>query len=274
MPPKLGILAGGGELPGHLIEHCRATGRDFFVIAFEGYTEPDMVAGTPHAWVRLGAAGNALKLLRKNGVGELVMAGRIERPTLASLRPDLRAARMFARLGTMALGDDGLLSAVTRELEEQEGFRIVGPDNLLQDLVAPTGVFGVHAPDDQALRDIERGVEVARALGALDVGQAVVVQEGIVLGVEAAEGTSKLLERCGTLRWEGFSGVLVKIRKPKQERRVDLPAIGVDTVSEAAKAGLRGIAVQAHGALIIDRAAVVRAADEAGLFVTGIEVTA
>jgi hypothetical protein len=185
----------------------------------------------------------------------------------------LRGVRFFAKIGKAALGDDGLLSAVTRELEE-EGFRIVAPDAILADLVAARGVYTKSAPDETAERDIARAIEVARGLGRLDVGQAVVVQAGIVLGVEAIEGTDALLARCAGLRRDAPGGVLVKMRKPMQDRRVDLPTIGVETVRGAVVAGLRGIAIEAGGSLVIDRARVVAAADDAGLFVVGVEIPA
>jgi hypothetical protein len=269
MADRLGILAFGGELPARLIAACRTRERPFFVLAFEGAADPATIADAPHAWVRLGAAGEGMRILRENGVEELVFAGGLRRPTLADLRPDWRAAKFFARIGLKALGDDGLLRAVIRELEE-EGFRVVSVEGILTQALAPDGPLGEHRPDDAALADIAHGVRVARALGALDIGQAAVVQQGIVLGVEASEGTDALLARCGPLRREGRGGVLVKIAKPGQERRADLPTIGVRTVAAAATAGLCGIAVEAGSTLLMDRAAVIAAADAAGLFVVGI----
>lgn len=271
--PKLGILAGGGELPARLIAACRATGRPFYVLAFEGHTDRRLVDGVPHGWMRLGALGEGLRLLHEAAVEELVLAGRIVRPALSELLPDLRGMRFLAKVGTAALGDDGLLSAVMGELEG-EGFRVIGPDAVLGDLIAPAGVYTTRHPDEAALADIARGIEVARGLGRLDVGQAAVVQAGIVLGVEAIEGTDALLVRCARLKRNAPGGVLVKMRKPMQDSRVDLPAIGVETVRGAAAAGLRGIAVEAGASLVIDRPAVVAAAEEASLFVVGVEVPA
>lgn len=269
MADRLGILAGSGDLPLRLIEACRATDRPVFVLAFEGAADPAILTGTQHAWIRLGAAGEGMRLLHEHGVTELVMAGGVPRPSLWSLRPDWRAAKFFAKIGYRALGDDGLLRAVIKELEE-EGFRVVGADSLLGDALAPAGPFGTAAPDEQAASDIAVGIKAVQALGALDIGQAVVVQLGIVLGVEAIEGTDALIARCGALRREGPGGVLVKMAKPGQERRADLPTIGVRTVTSAATAGLRGIAVEAGSTLVIDHAAVASAADAAGIFVVGV----
>jgi DUF1009 family protein len=273
MPPKLGILAGGGELPGRLIGACRAMGRDYFVLAFEGHADAAMVGDSPHAWVRLGEAGTGIKLLKDAGCVELVMAGPVRRPTLKELRPDWRTTKFFARIGLSALGDDGLLKAVIRELED-EGFFVVGIETILTDVLAPVGVLGKHAPDEQAEADIARGVEVARGIGALDVGQGVVVQQGIVLAVEAVEGTDAMIRRCRDLRREGPGGVLVKVKKPGQERRADLPTIGLATVQAAAAAGLRGIAVEAAGTLVVGRERMVAEADAKGLFVVGITIDA
>ena len=269
MTGRLGIVAGGGGLPRRLVESCRAVGRDVFVLALEGAAEPATVRDVPHAWCRIGAAATGLALLRENNVTELVLAGGIRRPSLAALRPDWRAAKLFARIGRRALGDDGLLSAVVRELE-QEGFRVIGADELLDDEFVPEGPLGKIAPDGQSVTDIERGLHIARTMGVLDVGQSVIVQQGLVLGVEAIEGTDELLRRCAVLRREGPGGVLGKVAKPGQERRADRPTIGPRTIALAAETGLRGIAIESDTTIVLDRDEVVRAADHAGLFVVGV----
>lgn len=266
----LGILAGGGELPRRLIAACRAAGRPCFVVAFEGHADPATVEGVPHAWSPLGAGGRVLDLLRGAAVREIVLAGAIKRPSLLSLKPDARGAAMLARIGLRALGDDSLLRAVVAELE-REGFAVVGVTDVLGSLPAPLGILGRIAPDAQAQSDIRRGIEVARALGAVDVGQGVVVQQGIVLAVEAVEGTDAMLGRVATLRRDGPGGVLVKLLKPAQDRRVDLPTIGLTTIRQAKAAGLAGIAVQAGVTLVLDLEGVVAAADAAGLFLEGVE---
>lgn len=266
--PKLGIVAGGGDLPVRLIEAARAAGRELYVLAIKNQADFALHDGIPHHWVRLGAAGKGLELLHAAGVRDVVFAGRIKRPSLGALMPDGRTARFLAKVAGKALGDDGLLRAVVTEFEA-EGFRVVGADEVLGGLVMGQGTLGRHAPDDVAWADIRHGIKVARVVGALDIGQAVVVQQGVVLGVEGAEGTDALIERCAGLRREGPAGVLVKAKKPGQERRVDLPTIGPQTIARAAAAGLRGIAVEADHALILDRPAVISEADRLGLFVVG-----
>ncbi len=269
MKAKLGILAGSGRLPALLIDACRNSGRDFFVLALKGQAEPEIIGDVPHRWVRLGAAGKGFAILREQGVGELVMAGGIRRPSIADLRPDLTAMKFFAKLGRKGLGDDRLLRAVIVELERR-GFHVVGADDILPALKAEEGPLGVHTPDSQAQADIARGVEVLSALGKGDVGQAVVVQEGIVLGVEAVEGTDALLQRCATLKRDGPGGVLVKLAKHGQDTRVDMPTVGPGTIDSAVAAGLRGIAIEAGATIVVDRARLARAADKAGLFVVGV----
>lgn len=269
MPPKLGILAGGGELPLRLAAACRATGREVFVVAFEGEADADALADIPHAASGLAAVGRTLELLEREGCREVVLAGRIRRPDLAKLKPDMRGAALLAKLVKGGLSDDAALSTVIAELEGS-GLRVVGADDVLGELLAPEGPIGGPAPGDGDRHDIAYGVRVARALGALDVGQSVVVRDGVVLGVEAQEGTDAVIERCAALAPAGRGGVLVKLKKPTQDRRVDLPTIGVATVRAARAARLNGIAVEAANTLIVERAAVARAADEDGLFVVGI----
>lgn len=270
MSPKLGVIAGGGQLPALLVAAARGRGQDVFVLALEGQADPASLAGVEHDWVRLGAVGKALSILRKADVKEIVLAGRIERPSLFNLGFDALGARWLARIGRHALGDDKLLSAVIREIET-EGFTVVSSQTILDNVTASRGPLGRLRPDPAAERDIARGIVVARALGEVDVGQSVVVQQGIVLGVEAVEGTDALIKRCGALRRAGRGGVLVKLVKPGQDRRADLPVIGVTTIENATEAGLIGIAVEAGGALIIDPDAVRQEADRAGIFVVGID---
>ena len=269
MTGPLGIVAGGGSLPRRLVEVCRQSGRGAFVIAIEGHTEPATVEGVDHLWVRMGQSEKALQALRGAGARELVLVGAVKRPSMTELRPDRLTFKFLAKIGFNALGDDGLLGAVVKGLEA-EGFTLRGIDEFLTDLRAQEGRIGRVEPDEAAWGDIRRGIEVVRAMGAADVGQATVIQDGLVLGVEAVEGTDALLARCGPLRRAGPGGVLVKLSKPGQERRADLPTIGVKTVEGAATAGLRGIAVEAGATLVVDAPAVAEAADHAGLFLVGI----
>lgn len=267
---KLGIIAGGGLLPKRLIEDCRAKKRPYAVVALKKNASADTVRGEECLWVRLGEAGKAFNYLKEQGVDEVVLIGFVKRPSLFELRPDWLTAKFLAHIGFKAFGDDNLLSLVISFLEQQ-GLKFVGIHEVLDGLTAPEGVFGKISPDEQALADIKRGVQVAKGVGALDVGQSVVVQQGIVLAVEAVEGTDAMIGRCKKLKREGLGGVLVKMKKPAQEQRADLPTIGTRTLVNAKKAGLRGVAVQAGYTLIVDRDALTKKADDLGLFIIGID---
>lgn len=271
METPLGIVAGGGDLPKKLVQTCRDRGRPVFVIALEGQTGPDWLGPhIPHAWVRLGAMGKAVEALKTAGCEEIVLIGPVRRPSMLSLVPDAEGRKFLAKVGKKALGDDSLLSAIVGYLEAAFGFRVLALEDVMAcALERRKGALGAHAPDDQAFADIARGVEVLRALGAVDVGQAVVVQQGLVLGVEALEGTDALLERAGALRRPGPGGVLVKGAKPGQETKVDRPTVGPATVRGAAAAGLAGIALDSGETLLVEPDEAVALADEAGLFLYG-----
>jgi DUF1009 family protein len=274
MPRKLGILAGGGALPRLIVQCCVETERDFFVVAFENQVDPDLLSfinenDIPHARLRLGAAGKSIKALRKAKVEELVMAGAIHKPSVAELRPDLWTIRFLAKTGGWNKGDDAILSALVGALEG-EGFAVTGIEDLLPDLIAPEGVFGAHKPSEADSEDIALGVRAALDVGRRDIGQGAVVRNGEIGAFESRAGTDALLAESAAMAPETSAGVLVKMAKPGQERRVDLPTIGVQTVEGAHKARLAGIAVEAGGALVIDRDAVVAAANDAGLFLIGV----
>lgn len=269
MTPKLGIAAGAGPLPRYIVSACKAQGREYFIIAVPGVTDPETVEGEPHVWHRLGAGARHLKVLRQQGCKEVVMIGPLPRPTLAAIRPDWFTLKKLIKVGYSSLGDDGALRSMVRGVEE-EGFKVIGADSILSDLLAPEGVLGAASPSEQDWIDIKRGIAVVNGLGLVDVGQAAIVQQGIVLGVEAAEGTDGLIRRTAELRRPDSGGVLVKLKKPQQERRIDLPTVGVTTVRNLAAAGHKGLAVAASDTMIVDIVDVVREADEHGIFVVGL----
>lgn len=271
MPRRLGIIAGGGLLPVKVAAAARAAGRGVFIVGLEGFADPAVLAPWPHELRRFGAAARIIAALREQGCQDLVMIGSVRRPSLLDLRPDAEGARLLVRIGRAAFaGDDGLLAAVIRVLTE-EGFRVIGAQDIMREVVAPVGLLTEIAPDAQAMTDIRRGVQVARLLGSVDVGQGCVVQQGLVLAVEAIEGTDAMLARAGTLRRDGVGGVLVKLVKPGQDKRADLPTIGPDTVRNAAQAGLRGLAFEAKATILAEREACLAAAGAAGLFLLGLD---
>jgi DUF1009 family protein len=267
----LGIIAGGGPLPGQVAAAANAAGRPVFIAALENFAEPRIVAPFPHRFFRLGAIGGIRDALRAQKCVDIVMIGPVKRPSLLSLRPDAEGARLVAKIGRAAFaGDDGLLAAVIRVLGE-EGFNVLGAHDILRDALGPEGLLSRGQPDGQAMADVRRGVEVLKIIGAADIGQACVVQQGIVLAVEAVEGTDAMLGRVAAIARPGPAGVLVKLSKPGQERRADLPTIGEATIRHAHNAGLRGVAFEAGGTILTDRLAMIAAADETGLFLIGVQ---
>jgi DUF1009 family protein len=275
---RIGILAGNGMMPVEIIKSCHARGIEVYVAGLQPFVNEAALApgavlpeGVPHVLARIGEVGKMIKFFKAHGVTELVMAGGIKRPALKELIPDLEAMKILAKIALSKQSDDGLFRAVIREIEHR-GFHIVGIEEVVPEMLFHAGVYGRVKPSSDDMDDIRRGIEIVKALGAVDVGQAVVVQEGIVLAVEAVEGTDAMLSRAALLKKPGKAPVMVKILKPGQDTRVDLPAIGLQTIEQLAKYGIGGIAVEAGGILVIEREAVIAAADAAKIFITGMKI--
>jgi UDP-2,3-diacylglucosamine hydrolase len=269
----IALFAGRGDLPHTLIQIFQKQKRPFVILAFQGQTEKSLVEHLPHIWLHFGEIGKALRYMDENHIKEIVMAGAISRPVLSEIRPDWEGVKWLAKIGSKALGDDNLLKLVIGMIEKK-GYTVVGPDDVLEDILAPLGPLTSLEPDEQAWRDIGRGIEILCALSPVDVGQAVVVQEGLVLGIEAIEGTDALIERVGPLhRPGGLGGILIKVAKSQQEQRVDLPTIGETTILKVLQAGLRGIAIEAGRTLFLNREKTLKLAQEKGLFIIGLTST-
>lgn len=267
---KLGIIAGGGTLPHLLKEHCQKNQIPYSMLAISGNATPNEIGQDDCCkWIRIGQAGTGFKYFKDEKVTDIVMIGTIHRPSFSDLVPDLRTAAFFAKIGLKALGDDGILRTLTKEIEEA-GFRVVGIHEIMPDILLKEGLLTKTKPDKQAVEDIKRGITVALALGKLDIGQSVIVQQGLVLGVEGIEGTDELIKRCGSYKRSGDGGVLIKLRKPEQDMRTDLPTIGVKTIENAHTTGLKGLAVHASNALIVNEEEVIKRANKYKMFLVGI----
>ena len=238
------------------------------MLALQGQADKEALDGLPHRFVKLGATNEAIAVLKAENVDTIVLAGSVHRPNVLEMKPDMRTLQLFARLGPAALGDDALLRAVAEEIEK-EGFQILGAHEVDPGLITTEGVLTAKKPSPENEEDLRYGIKAAKTLGALDIGQTAVVQQGVVLGLEAVEGTDALLKRCKDLRKKGRGGVLVKGCKPQQDNRLDLPTVGLRTVQLAYEAGLEGIAVEAGASLIVDREETVAAADKFGIFLKG-----
>lgn len=270
----LGIVAGGGALPAALAAHLAASGAPYYVARITPFADP-VLSAHPGGDFALGEMGARFAALKAAGCAQVVIIGIVKRPDFSDLNPDGVMLSLMPRfIAAGQAGDDGLLREVVAVFEEQ-GFAIVGAEAVLGELLAPAGPLGAHSPSQSAEADIAKAAALVADLGRWDIGQGAVVCEGLVLAVEAQEGTDAMLARVAQLpapvRGDAKArrGVLVKRPKPQQERRVDLPVIGVETIHRAAAAGLAGVAVEAGGALLSDRAGLIAAADAAGLFVHG-----
>jgi DUF1009 family protein len=278
MPAPLGLIAGLGDLPVAIAENAVATGQGVHVLRLKGFEEPRL-AGYPGSVVGLGEVGAVITRLRDAGCRDLVFAGNVSRPNFSDLKLDLRGAALLPKvLSEARKGDDALLRVLVGEFEKN-GFTVIGSEQAHAALLAPAGLIAGPAPSAALLEDLAVAARVASASGALDIGQACVVCDGLVLAVEAQEGTDEMLRRCAalpeTIRGTALArrGVLVKRPKPVQERRIDLPTTGVSTVELAAAAGLAGIGVEAGGALMLNRAAMQAKATSLGLFLYGFSPT-
>ena len=263
---KLGLIAGGGGLPLTLARHCRVVGRPLHVIRLAGFASPELDEFDGETRGLIDFAG-AFKALRVAGCEAVCFAGTVTRPDLTSPEATSVPAEVIAARGA----DDALLSAVVARFQAA-GFVVEGAHEVMATLTLARGRLGRIAPSARDAADIERAMAVARAVGALDVGQGAVCRDGLVLAVEAAEGTDAMLRRVPELK-SGSGGVLAKASKPGQDLRVDLPTIGPVTVELAAAAGLAGIAGESGRVLVIDRDETMRLADELGLFVVGVELS-
>lgn len=271
----IALIAGSGDLPLSIAQALRKRGRAVFVAAIEEEADRDY-GDFPHVRARIGAPASIKQALVDQGCFEILIAGGFHRPKFSDIALNLDTFRvsLAAVMGLRFGGDDSLLTRLAGVIEAQ-GFRLVGPRDVVPEMFAEKGVLGNTRPSRRAREDIGLGTETLRKMGELDIGQALVVVGRRIVAVEAAEGTTAMIERCEALRASGRlraappSGVMVKMPKPGQEERLDMPVIGPDTVRVAARAGLAGLAVEAGGVLVVDQATTTRLADEAGMFIVG-----
>jgi DUF1009 family protein len=268
---KLGIIAGGGGLPEKLIHSCDTQGIHSFIVSLEDQVNPNILKGREYMISSIGKAGTIITTLKSRNIRDIVLIGSVKRPALKELRPDMKTAAFLAKLGFSAMGDNSLLSAIKKELEH-EGFKIHGIQKFAQDLLADKSFSGKYKPSKQDEETILKGIQVSQAIGRMDIGQSVVVQQGTVLGVEAAEGTESLIKRCALIQKKGRGAILVKTCKPQQDKSLDLPTIGPDTVLQCARAGFSGIIIHAENSLLFNPDEIIQLANQYKLFIKAIEI--
>lgn len=271
---KLGLIAGGGDLPAAVAARCDAEGRPVFLIRLAGFADPHLIRW-PGAEFGMAQIGAILKALKTEGCTTVCLAGVVNRPDFKTLKPDLKGATLLPGIvSAAAKGDDALLRKIL-SVFEAEGFAVEGADDILGGDTLAAGALGAISPTPEQLADLKKAVHVAEKSGELDIGQGAVVCDGLVLAVEAQEGTDAMLSRVAGLPADlrgsahDRKGALGKAPKPIQDLRVDMPVIGPRTVEMASAAGLAGIGGVAGHLILIDRAAIIAAADRLGLFVWG-----
>ncbi len=265
----IGLIAGGGRFPILFAESARRAGHRVLAVAHRNETDPALAAEVDAiTWVKLGQIGALLEALKAGGATQSVMLGAITKKRFfADAMLDVTGLKVLARVAIRS--DDNLLRAMARFLEE-EGVPITDPTPFLADRLAPEGLLGRHAPTDDEAADARYGIELARGIGRLDLGQTVIVKDRVALAVEAIEGTDACIRRGGELAKSG-GFVVAKAVKPNQDRRFDLPAVGPDTVEVLREAGGRVLAVEAGATLVMDLARVVEKADRARIVVLGVK---
>jgi DUF1009 family protein len=265
----IGLIAGGGRFPLLFAESARRAGHRVVAVAHKSETDAALAdAVDAITWVKLGQLGHVLAALREGGATQSVMLGAItKRRFFADAMVDATGLKVLARIAIRS--DDNLLRAIARFLEE-EGVPITDPTPYLLDRLAPEGVLGKHAPSEEEIADARYGLELARGIGRLDLGQTVVVKDRVALAVEALEGTDACIRRGGELAASG-GFVVVKAVKPHQDRRFDLPAVGTDTVDALIAARGRMLAVEAGATLVMDLDRMIEKADRARVVLLGVK---
>lgn len=262
----LGLIAGSGDLPCLIIDKCRTQNRPIFVAAIENQTPPETVENVDHAWIKMGQFGRFIKEFQQRQIKNIVFAGSIKRPNLNTISLDWEGIKLLGSIGYKALGDDAILTIIT-DFFESKGFCVVAPAEILQDLRPQKGLLTLKSPTAEELDDIYKGIKILDLMASADVGQAIIMQMGQVLGIEAIEGTEALIHRICAYKLTTQGGVLVKMSKSQQNLKIDLPTIGVNTLTQLHEAKLNGLAIEVTRSQIIDQNNVIRLANELGLFI-------
>ena len=264
---RIGLIAGAGELPMAIASEARSLGYRVMAVALEPLADESLSSYVDEIkWINVGKLGKILDSLKRYGLNEAVMAGKVSKTLLykSKITPDLRAVKLLFSLKDRS--DDSVLLAITKELEN-EGIRIVELTRFSSGLVTPEGVLTEQDPTENELRDVEFGWKIAKEMGRLDIGQTVVVKDRAIMAVEAIEGTDEAIRRGGQLA--GRDAVVVKVSKPNQDMRFDVPAVGLDTLRSMREANARVLAVEAGKSIILNRNKVIKEAGRAGIIIVG-----
>ena len=265
---QIGIIAGMGELPVIIAKDARERGYKVITVALETLASLEMDSVSDEIrWVNPGKFGELIDILKKHQIKEAIMAGKVPKSLLfkSKITPDLRAVKLLFSIKDKS--DDAILNAITKELAG-EGIEIIDTTKFSPHLLTPVGCLTRKKPDEEQWKDIEFGWKIAREIGKLDIGQTVVIKGKAVMAIEAIEGTDEAILRGG--KWAGDGAVVVKVSKPQQDMRMDVPAVGPDTLKSMEKVNAKVLALEAHRSMIVDRETVIRVAESAGIVIVGI----
>jgi hypothetical protein len=265
---QIGIIAGMGELPVIIAKDARERGYKVITVALETLASPEMDSVSDEIrWVNPGKFGELIDILKKHQIKEAIMAGKVPKSLLykSKITPDLRAVKLLFSIKDKS--DDAILNAITKELAG-EGIEIIDTTKFSPHLLTPVGCLTRKKPDEEQWKDIEFGWKIAREIGKLDIGQTVVIKGKAVMAIEAIEGTDEAILRGG--KWAGDGAVVVKVSKPQQDMRMDVPAVGPDTLKSMENVNAKVLALEAHRSMIVDRETVIRVAESAGIVIVGI----
>jgi len=268
---KIGVIAGKGSLPRQLISSLNQRNIKPYLLALNDITDKETDHSTEATcWARIASAGKIISFFKDNNVRQIVLVGGMKRPSFTSMIPDKAGFKLLNKIRKLEHAGDNSLFNLIIEFLEENGLEIIGVDEAANELVSGKGTMGKAEPNKKCLKDIEYGTYIAREIGKLDIGQAAVVQNNITLGVEGIDGTDALVKRCASQQADGKGAILVKMKKPKQDRRIDLPSIGINTIELLHENGMAGVALEAYNSLILDKEAVIKRADELGIFIYGV----
>lgn len=270
---RIGLIAGSGDLPLLILEECNKKGIEAFVLLIKDFAKEEDYKNLNHITINFGDIGKALSFLKKNNVKHMVFAGAVKKPNLKKIWPDLKGfLLLFKLLKCKIFGDNTILQTVIDFLEKQ-GFEVLPVDAILESAKISEGIAGkVDLPNKDYQKDIDLGIKLLRHISDFDIGQSVVIQNGMVIGIECIEGTKELINRCGQIKYNlERKPILVKIKKTNQTRKADLPSIGEDTIKQVKEAGFAGIAIDFENTILINKKEIIKIADESGLFIMGIE---
>ena len=267
---KIAVIAGKGWLPRHVFDGCKEKGIECKIIAVKDQFSEDIFSGLDYEVFPVHAIGKIIKRLRSLEIKHVVLAGAVKRGNITKLLLDMKGSKLFAMIMKAGLNDNAVLTAIIAFLEA-EGFSIVQPEYFATSIIAHSGFLTKVKPDAASFSDIRKGTEVLRAIAKFDVGQALVIQNGLVLGVEAAEGTDELIRRCGLVQQKNEDMcILIKVCKPNQDKRVDLPCMGEDTIKNLHEYNFKGVVLESGSTLILNKEKAIEEADSKGIFIYGI----